>query len=324
MSWLQKIALPVDSDWLGNLHDEELRNAAPRGTRVLVYHGTSSKRLALIFASGFLDPNLTPDLKSYEDSSNGVFVTTSIVGAEMYAYHSSQDEDTGNRWQGHRGGQGDEVILELDIPWDWIKSDPDDIRHGLKGQPNQATFIQGRIVQPVDIKRIRRVRFSNETLAEIIPGPEEITAFPRTDDKKPKPYKTEWIPIGKAIDVIQKLVNKGADLPPEYYQMVSPVRPRGLSRSKSYEDQEVQLAEKLLGVLHTFVAPGTVGDRSSYDATLLWIYQNKNRFYSRASEVMPDYFENMEPGSWQLVTDAGSDYIPFENESVYSYIQRRR
>jgi len=279
-----KTALPISSDWLQDLHHPGIRENLDKTQQIVVYHGTSSKRLVNILAHGSLDPAISgsPEYKSYLSASPGIFVTTSptgFIGAGMYAYHATSNEENGDG--------SDEVILELVVPWYWIDQDPDDTRITEQGETNDLGRIQGIVRRSISVKRIRNIVVYNKELREIIPyQPNEI--FERT--------MTKWMPIGKFMDVVKKNVDS---LPEEYRQMIG--HSKGLSRSDNYTDIEEDVAVKLLELVQTFFYSMDY----SFDDTFAWVLANKNlALYSyNKRDVIHKYLKDI--GVWEELEDQG-------------------
>lgn len=305
MGWLKKIALPIWSDYLHNLHDEDIRKHAPSKTEVVVYHGTSSNKLFKMIKTGQMLPVL--EARSYNNSSDGIFVTTSMVMAELYAHHSSTGEE---------GDGSDPVILELQVPFAWIEADPDDSgiikdEHG-QDVPKEANFNQGRVLRPINIKRIKTVQINNSVLSKYSPF---------GSDNPFDAMKTKMLPLGKMIDLIKQVSKKEKDLPDLYSEMVK-FRPRGLSRSQPHEDAEQIIAKGLMSVFQTFASPGPIGGQSQFERSLGWVY--KNNMNQPATQLLPQYIEYMKPGTWKEISEhmQGTDYFPKPNESLWMYARR--
>lgn len=307
MTWMHKISSPIMPDYLDNLHDPDLRRAMPPSTKIMVYHGTTSKRLALVLQTGFFDPQIAD--KSFESASPGIFVTTSLGlgGAELFAHHAANgDKDI-------PGDGGDEIVVELVVPFGWIEQDPDDTRIDPEtGKMNQMGRQQGRIMHPVKITHIRQIMIKNDIISTEEPHPlHGDFMYSNT---------SQWVPIGKMLDLIKRHVYS---LPEEYGQMIN-VRPRGLSRTEAPEERESKLASDLLVVLHTFLSIGvSQGESSDFVVTLAWIYENKIQPWSDAISSLSAYFEHMSPGSWEEVSQSMSDrYAPIPGEHLYRYLAR--
>lgn len=301
--------MPIIPDYLEDIHSPELRKSVPPNTPIIVYHGTSSRKLANILSHGSLDPNISsqPEYRSYENSSPGIYVTISssgFFGAELFAWHAAKSESEGDG--------SDPVVLELNVPLGWIDPDPDDSRI-VDDQRNQASKTQGRILRPINIKRIRGIQVKNSDLAQRVPyGSDDI--FDRD--------KTKWMPIGRFLDLLSKI----PILPPEYEKMVSN-RPPGMSRSETYEEQEQRIADKLVQLYQTFnsIDPAANG-LAPFDAALVWVYNNKNNLWGNALSSVSSFFEYMNPGSFEYYenTAGGSEYFPRPNESLFSFLDRLR
>jgi len=279
-NWYRMAAPPIISDYIEDLHYKDIMRNLDKTTQIIVYHGTTSKRLAEILIHGSLDPDISGSegFKSYKNSSEGIFVTTSatgFVGASMYAHHAASDEETGDG--------GDEVVLELSIPWYWIEEDPDDTRILENAQKNDLGKKQGIVRRPISVKRIRNVIVYNDFLNKIIPLP--------TDNIFDK--ATQWMPIGKFLDVVRKNIDS---LPEEYGIMVG--SSKGLSRSEAYEDREHVIAVKLTGLLHTFFDPQDY----SYDQVLAWVLQHKGK-YIPEREMLEMFLKDMPAGEGETAWD---------------------
>jgi hypothetical protein len=293
--WYKIATPPIISDYLEDLHNPYIRNNINKSTQIIVYHGTSSKRLAEILIHGSLDPEISgsDNFKSYKESSKGIFVTTSatgFIGASMYAYHAGSNEETGDG--------GDEVVLELSIPWYWIEEDPDDTRISEDAQKNDLGKTQGVVRRPINVKRIKNILVYNSILNGIIPNPSDNILENRS---------TQWMPIGKFLDVVRKNIDS---LPEEYGIMVD--RSKGLSRKEGYEDREQIVAEKLLGLVHTFFSPGDY----SFDQVLAWVFQQKN-IYIPKREMIEKFLKDMPAGdesAWDNLLSNGYTFEDIYNQ----------
>jgi len=306
MNWLEKICMPIIPDQIEDIHHPEFRKAIPPKTPIIVYHGTSSAKLSRIIQHGSLDPAISgqAENKSYSDASEGIFVSiqaTGFGGAELYAWHAAQHESDGDG--------SDPVILELEVPLEWIDTDPDDSAV-VDGNRNQASKIQGRVLRSIDIKRIRQLQIKNNQLASRVPYQGE-NIFDRD--------KTEWMPIGKMMDLIQKTPG----LSKEYQQMTKPTRPRGLSRCEPLPEYEQKVSDGLFMLYSIFNAgPDSNG---MYDASLVWAYSNKNVLHGDAMSAVQSFFEYMKPGSFEYYNESAPDeYKPRVGESLMSFLRRSR
>jgi hypothetical protein len=297
MNWYKK-AMPINADYLNNLHDPRIREHLDPKTEIVVYHGTSSKKLANILAHGSLDHSISglEEYKSYQGASPGIFVTTDATGfqgAEMYGHHAANDDEEGDG--------GDPVILEMVVPWVWIEPDPDDKHEHLARR-------QGVINRPISIKRIRSMKIKNSILSQEIPT-ESSNFFDMTS--------TQWLPIGKMIDVISKMTQAGYELGEEYYMMVNN-RPKRLSRQDPYEDREGRLATNLSSIMANFFSI----DQGVYDKALAWIFQNKNNLYGDALALLVSFVEYSGKDSKYLLESMPDYYKPNSGEGFMSYINR--
>lgn len=310
-NWLQKISMPLSSDYVGDLF--RIKSFAPKNTKISVYHGTTSKKLANILQHGSLDPTVSnlPEHKSYKDASPGIYITTSLGlgGAELYAHHAAfglgNSED--------KGDGSDPLVLELIVPVAWIEPDPDDSRLTHEGKPNEASRSQGRILRPISIKNIRQVMISNSILSKIIPN-ERDDFFSQ--------FNTAWFPIGKMLDAIKKAIRSGVELPEEYYQMVNQ-RPKGLSRNETFQDMEQDMAEKLVTVHDTFLDSSYDVSESTFDRALEWVY--KNGIYGNATAGIQSFLNSFSPNAWNDAIKGwgrSDNYMPRQNESLFSYLRR--
>ncbi len=307
-NWLQKIAMPLIPDYMVDLF--RIQRAAPKGTKVSVYHGTTSKKLANILQHGSLDPDIsgTQEFKSYQNASPGIYITTSLgmSGAEMYAHHAANGLETSTHIE--KGDGGDPLVLELVVPIHWIEPDPDDSRTDDEGKPNQASMEQGRIMHSIPASAIKQVMINNTTLAEHEPsGRSDLFSE----------NQTKWLPIGIMMDTISRLVANEADLPEEYYQMVGQ-RPRGLSRQEPREDIEQEVANKLSAFHDTFFS-FTSG---TFDSALEWIYQNKGSIYGDAISGLLGFLAHMGRDDAVEVIEGNPDYSPQPGENLWSYLRR--
>jgi hypothetical protein len=308
MNWY-KISSPIDTDWIEDIH--EVKKNIPDDREVIVYHGTSSKKLAGILSHGSLDPSVSggAEFKSFEGASPGIFVTTQLggfTGAELYAYHSSSDEE--------RGDGSDKVILELQIPLSWIEGDPDDTRmftneEGVE-EMNQLGKQQGVVSQPIPISRIKGATIYNDALVEAIGGIERSTF---------SSGNTEWMPIGKLISLMS---DNAESLSGEYKDIASV---GGLSRNDYKKDREQVFADRVIDFLHTFVNPADV----NYDKVLSWSFNNYQNAYAigSAESMLRDVMSNIgleEEYIESIMTESiGGDWTFNAGESLYKYLRRQ-
>lgn len=127
--------VPLEPDSWTSLHSPQVRELT-KGRDVIVYHGTSSKKLAKILAHGSLDPAISESHKTFKESSPGIFITKQfggLMGAEFYAHVSSEG---GSDKERAPGDNSDAVVLELIVPLNWIEADPDDTRFKESGEIN--------------------------------------------------------------------------------------------------------------------------------------------------------------------------------------------
>jgi hypothetical protein len=286
--------VPLEPYSWTSLHSPQLRELT-KGKDVIVYHGTSSKKLAKILAHGSLDPAMAGGHKTFKESSPGIFVTKQfggLMGAEFYAFVSSEGASDKERTP---GDNSDAVVLELIVPIDWIKQDPDDTRISESGEINDLGADQGIINRPLNIKRIRSVLFKGPEISKIVP---------------------EWTPIGIAVDKIAKAIKSGAQLPEEYMAMAGQ-KPKGLSRQKSYVDREGRIAEGLHHLHDNWFAP----NYKIYDAALIWVL--KNGPYGLALPSIKSFFESIGIDFEKFKEQAeGSYYWPKLNEYLDNYLKR--
>jgi hypothetical protein len=290
-NWYKK-ASPISSDWLQDLHHPGIKENIGN-QQVVVYHGTSSKRLFQILAHGSLDPSITEkeEFKSYQSSSYGIFVSTSatsFMSAGMYAFHAAEHEETGDG--------SDKVVLELVVPWKWIEEDPDDTEY-IDGERSDLGKTQGVIRRPISVKRIRNIVVYNDVLKDLIPS--------ESDDIL-EGERTRWVPIGNLMDVVKK--NK--DILSEEYQQMS-FFSKGLSRTDPYTDREEEVALKLLTLIQTFLDPTDY----SFDDSLSWVLSNKDLIYDQRG-MLEKYLRDF--GAWETLTEEQG--VPMD--TLYEYYQR--
>jgi hypothetical protein len=302
-----KKAVPLDLERIENIHDTDLRAAVPRTVDVLVYHGTSSLRLADIISHGSLDPAMSEANKSWPESSSGIFVSAKMVGftssGEMYSHHTSTQDGS------------DPVVLELQIPLNWIEMDPDDTKELEGGGINDAGKVQGVVRRPIKVSHIKNIFVKSEKIAQSIPS-----GLTNLFDKD----RTEWMPIGKFLDVIKKLINKGVELPEEYHRMVGD-RPKGLSRNQPYPEREQKLAQELEMVYSNFFDPTDVSSmgKGIYETALIWLYKDPSRVHKSAKEMMTEFLALFNQ-STDRFDDFPEEYQPKEHESFIRYLARAK
>jgi hypothetical protein len=289
-----KLAVPLDPYNWTSLHSFEVRELA-EGKDVVVYHGTSSKKLAKILAHGSLDPAMSGGNKTFKESSPGIFVTKQpggLMGAEFYAFISSEG---GNDKERTPGDNSDAVVLELIVPLDWIETDPDDTRFQEGGKMNNLGEDQGIVHRPLNIKRIRSVLLKGSEVSKIVP---------------------EWTPIGIVIDKIAKAIKSGAQLPEEYAAM-SGQKPRGLSRQQAYYDIEERIAKGLVNLHDNWFSP----DYKTHEAALVWAL--KNGAHGLALPAIKSFFDSIVANFEDFKEGAeGSYWWPKPNEYLVNYLKR--
>ena len=294
-----KLAVPLDPHEWENLHSPQMREIVPKGREVIVYHGTSSKKLANMMQHGSIDPTMAAENKTYEDDSPGVFVTkqpTGFGGAELYANIAAQHKEMGDG--------SDRVILELVIPLDWIQNDPDDTRYDEKGNINQYGANQGIVTRPIEMSRIRSVMFQGDKIGQAVPG--------ASNDMFEKD-KSEWLPIGT---MMQRIKDRVHGLPEEYSVMVQ--NSQGLSRQEPKIDVEDKIAEGLTMLHNTFFDPSRAGVRESALA-----FAFKNSPYAPAMETVHKFFTELGEDIEYFTDNVGhSSYAPKPGENLSSYLRR--
>jgi len=302
MNWyslakLYKKTDAISTDYIDDLHNEDLRKGVPSTTEIIVYHGTSMKKFVDIMIHGSLDPGKSVDKKNYEKvTTGGIYITSSpsFWSAEMYAFVSGKND------------QSDNVVIELVVPLGWIEKDPDDTRYNEKGEMNSQGKTQGYVRKPINIKRIRQIKVYNTELRKIKPNPNNDILIGEW---------TAWMPVGKFFDLIKRSVQKNLPLAPEYKMLVSG-RPRGLSRTPPSLDKEQEVAEKLITIWHSFFEIGSV----PFEKVLAWAYKNKP--YD-AYQGIQKFLNDMRPGAFEeFINMCGSEYMPRKGESFYFYIKR--
>ena len=295
-----KVAVPIDTAYVRSLHSEDLREATGK-KKVIVYHGTSSKKLALIVQHGSMDPAQAKDYVNWDSVSPGIYVTRNLegfTGAWMYAHHAAK--------QG-----GDPVVLELTIPLNWIDIDPDDTHHNEAGDINDLGEDQGVVRKPISIKNIKGVQFQGSEIGKI--KPQNRDALFERD-------KTKWMPIGVALRLIAKHVQS---LPEEYQQMVSPL-PKGMSRQLSYEDIENKYASAMESFYSSYI--GSPGDRfngrSTNEVALIWLLKNKNALYQNAQNALEEFGKIIGVDMHEQLEYLGEDYKPKPYETLRRFLDR--
>jgi hypothetical protein len=301
---LNKLAMPFDSELFDSLHSKHIRETIPKDREVIVYHGTSSKRFVKILQYGSLDPVQSIENKAWENTtSGGIYVTRKFegfTGAESYARHSSTND----------GGDGsDPTILEIVIPLSWIELDEDDLKIDPEtGKINDLGENQGVVKRSINIKRIRRIMFKGKEISQISKA-YSSNVFDLD--------KTEFLPVGIMLDKIKKAINKGIELPPEYYQMVNS-RPKGLSKREPIPEREEIIAKELESLYDNLFDPTDhPHDKSVYENALIYVFNNKNMYdlekYIKNFILYvgqdPEYFENAYD-------------MPRKGENIISYLKR--
>lgn len=318
-TWFQRYltkqaAPPITSDWLSDIH--EFRKRVPARRQVIVYHGTSTKKLAAILSHGSLDPGISheEEWRSYEGASPGIFVTTDpagFMGAQMYAWHAARDDE--------RGDGSDPVTLEIVVPFTWLDYDPDDTKYiatELGQEMNDLGKRQAVIRRPIPLSRIKQAIVYSSPLSRFSPRAQNLNDLEES---------TGWLPLGKLVDVIKKAARK-EELPPEYLAML-PKR-RGLAQQEAYEDREQGIGLQLLAIAQTMIGTG-FGENLEQES-ILWVLEHPGIEWQNAWEeggggAMQQYLSHMGMSSdefWEAVE--GSHYEPRENEALYSYLRRAR
>ena len=291
-----KVAIPLNPEGWESLHSKRIKDIASN-KEVIVYHGTSSKKLAMILEHGSIDPSAKS--KTFDNSSQGIFVTKEIGGfngAELYANISAQHEE--------KGDGSDRVILELIIPLSWIQPDPDDTRYDEQGNVNSLGANQGIISQPIKVSRIRSVMLQGDEIGEIAPS---------GNSGMFDSNKTEWLPIGV---MMKKIKNNPHGLPEEYSTMIQ--HSKRLSLKEPSIDKEDELAEKLTILHNTFFDPYRRDIREkALEFTLTNSPQSPAKesilkFFNQIGENTEDFTNNFE----------NSQYEPKIGETLSSYLRR--
>lgn len=294
-SVFKKFAVPFEASEFENLHDKYYKDNLKKD--VLVYHGTSSKKLADIIEHGSFDPKISFENKVHDNASKGIFVTNKDEGftsAEMYANNASVVDD--------KGDGSNPVVLELSIPIQWIEQDPDDTRFDEKGQMNEWGKTQGMVSRSIPIRRIKRVWMQ---------GPEVGNVAPSGRDGIFEKGKTEFMPIGKLLDKIKKSIENGADLPEEYHKMVN-VRPKGLSKSEPTIETEQMIAKGFENIYHTYY---------EFDNN---IYEKALKFILNSGLNNPDLLGSFLRQQGKSINDIPYREQPRWRESIVSYLKRTR
>ncbi len=277
-----------------SLHSQQIRELT-KGRDVVVYHGTSSKKLAKILVHGSLDPAISGGHKTFKESSPGIFITKQpggLMGAEFYAYISSEGGSDKERTP---GDNSDAVVLELIVPLNWIETDPDDTKFKESGEINDLGADQGIVRRPLNIKRIKTVLLKGLEVSKIVP---------------------EWTPIGIAIDKISKAIKSGKQLPEEYILM-SGQKPKGLSRQETYYDIEEKVAKGLTNLHDNWFSP----DYKVHEAALVWVL--KNKAYGLALPSIKSFFESIGVNFEEFKERTeGSYWWPKPNEYLTNYLKR--
>lgn len=286
-----KLAVPIEADYIHNIHDPSFREAV--GEReLIVYHGTSSKKLSKILEHGALDASIGKDYKTYPEASHGIFVTTKYAGflsAELYARTSADSDGS------------DPVILELVLPLKWIGIDPDDMRELEGGEINQAGRVQGMVSKPISLNRIKKVMLQGDAIGKIAPA-----GLPGIFDAN----KTEWMTLSQAMKLIKK--NK-EDLPEEYEEMAG--LGRRLNRMEIKKDVEDIYAEKFAILNNTFF-------ETSYDVrerALVWLLKNPGALVGRVLIGLKGFYGDKFDA---LMEDLQGDYEPKPFESLARFLDR--
>lgn len=299
-----RLAVPFESGLLESLHDPDLRAALTKQS-VIVYHGTSSKKLAKILQHGSLDPETSQEFKTFPEATQGIFVSKRIIGfgssAELYANVSAERDGS------------DPVILELVIPLSWIQVDPDDTRLLEETKElNLAGKAQGMVTRSINIKHIKGVILQGKQINQVAPG-EQSGIFDSN--------KTQMLPIGVMLDKIKTAIKKGIQLPEEYHEMVN-LRPRGLTRHPPPSELPEKVAMGLTNLYDNIWAPGGTAPsgRPIYDEALLYILRNPHQIYGSAISAIQGFLEKIGE-SYQILEESGWG-MPTSGENLLKYLKR--
>jgi len=298
-----KLAVPIDLTYVRNLHDTEFREAAKK-KKVTVYHGTSSKKLALIIRHGALDPAQSKDYTNWEDVSPGIYVTRQLegfTGAWLYANRAASQDG------------GNPVVLELTVPLNWIDIDPDDTRHDEAGKINDLGENQGIIHKVINIKNIKGIQLQGKEISKIKPQPS--SGIFETD-------KTEWMPIGVALRLIAKNVGT---LPEEYQQMAAPI-PKGMARQMASEELENKYAEAMDIFYSTYIGSPTdrFGGKTVNEVALIWFMKNKNVLWNQAVPALKEFGKIISVDMSEHLEYLADYLAPKPYETLARYLQRIR
>jgi len=74
---LNKIAVPISSDYIEDIFSEPLRATIPATTNLLVYHGTCTNKLKDIISHGGLDPSKSAEGDTISLTKNQI---TQMIG----------------------------------------------------------------------------------------------------------------------------------------------------------------------------------------------------------------------------------------------------
>lgn len=296
--WYKRVtADALNTDYLSNIHDKELREGVPPKTDIVVYHGTSMKKLLGILQHGSLDPAISKDKRNYDNSTiGGIYVTISFgfFSAEMYSNKSAEDGSDG-------------VVLELVVPLGWIEQDPDDTRHDEKGEMNDLGKKQGIVRRPIDKRRIRQIKVHSQAFAQASPSP--------NNDFFSKSW-SNWMSMADFYSLTRKLAKQKIPLPQEYGALVG-LNLKGLSRQNAPIDLEQTVAEQLLTLWNTIFDIGSL----NFEKVLGWVYKNKNVY--NAQQGLQSFMEFARPGAYQeFMTSAPDNYKPKPGEDWRRYLSR--
>jgi len=298
-----KYAVPIELTNVRSLHESEFREAVNK-KKVIVYHGTSSKKLALIIRHGSLDPTQARDYINWENTSPGIYVTRQLegfTGAWMYANHAASQDG------------GNPVVLELVIPLHWIDLDPDDTRHDEAGNINDLGENQGVVHRPINIKSIKGVQLQGAKIGKI---------KPQLNNDIFEQDKTEWMPIGVALKLITKNIS---NLPYEYKQMVEPI-PRGMARQMASEDLENKYAEAMDIFYGTYIGSPSdrINGKSINEVALIWFMKKPHVLWNNAETALKEFGKIIGVDMSEHLEYLGDYLAPKPYETLARYLQRIR
>lgn len=282
---LDKIAVPIPSDYVENIFSEPIREIVPPSTLFLVYHGTCTTKLKDIISHGSLDPGKSAEGKTWAESSPGIYVTTKQTGfsssAEFYAHKAA-----------HTHG-GEPIILELSIPFGLIEMDPDDTKVLEETQElNEAGKVQGRVLQAIPVGKITRVY-------ELIGG------------GTTKEYSFSGY--------LEKLLKESKDR--KYKKVLKETLPSAVKTEPAI-DIEAELAETLTAWHDNVFNPYEVGKNklTAYDNALLIGFKYKN---DNAIKALKEFCEVMDI-DYSEVNNYPDEYKPKSYESLRMFLKRHK